>query len=205
MIVFGLTGGVATGKTTVANHLRRMGAVVIEADEVGREVAAAGSPVLEEIGRAFGSDFLTQAGDLDRKKMADLVFGDPQARCALNALMHPPMVGLIRKRVERFREETASPPGLVVVAAILYEMGLDRLVEGVLALTASRFTQIRRLEARGILGDEAQRRIEAQTPREVLAFRARWLVSTDRTLDETLTQVEAIWLSLLSEETRATV
>lgn len=192
MRIIGLTGGAATGKTTVAAHLEQLGAEVIEADSVAREVVARGEPALAQVIEVFGHNFLLPTGELNRQKMADLIFADEAARNTLNAILHPLM--LERMQTDLDRLATRSHESVVVmVAAVLYEMGWDRLVEGVIALVADAETRIRRLARRGIDRVKAQQIINAQMPPDELCQRARWVVSTEGTKEDTLRRVTAVW------------
>ncbi len=195
MRIIGLTGGAATGKTTVATYLRQLGAEVIEADSVAREVVARGEPALAQVIEVFGHSFLLPTGELNRQKMADLVFANEVARKRLNAIMHPLMLERIERDLNRLKTRSHESV-VVIVAAVLYEMGLDRLVEGVIALVSDAETRIRRLARRGIERAKAQRIINAQMPPDELWQRANWVVSTEGTKEDTLRRVTAVWLEI---------
>jgi len=165
MTLVGLTGGIATGKSTFAAALRARGVPVIDADQLARQVVAQGGPALPAIAAAFGPSVLTAAGDLDRKAMASLAFADPAARRRLEAITHP----AIRRAME---EETArlaaAGHGLVVYdSPLLFEAGLESSVSLVVVVYAPREVQLRRLQARDGLGRaEAEARLAAQRPIE---------------------------------------
>ncbi|MCL6500050.1 MAG: dephospho-CoA kinase, partial [Firmicutes bacterium] len=113
MKLVALTGGIASGKTTVARMLRELGAEVVDADALAREVVSAGSPALQEIVASFGPEFLLPDGQLDRRKLAERVFSDPAARARLNAIVHPRVRERMRQEVDRIR--SLRPDAVVVL------------------------------------------------------------------------------------------
>ncbi len=123
MIVIGVIGPIAAGKGLVASELARLGAAVIRADDISREVTAPGSPTLEAVLQEFGREYRRPDGSLDRGRMARLIFTDPAARRRLERIVHPPMVQAIRNRLRDLRQSSAPPPAAVVEAANLIEMG----------------------------------------------------------------------------------
>ena len=171
MIVVGLTGGIAGGKTTVAEALRREGAAIIDTDEIAREITAPGSPALDEIAAAFGRDILADDGTLDRKRLGSLVFSRAQAR------------------------RRPQPPAVVIVVIpLLYESGAERDVEVVVVVTAPPEEQVRRLMARdGLSRDEAQARVFAQMPTQEKARRADFVIDASGSIEETRSQAAKLW------------
>ncbi len=194
MKLVALTGGIASGKSTVAGMLRRLGAEVVDADLLAREVVAPGEPALAEIAAAFGPEVLTPSGELDRRKLAERVFRDPASRHRLNAIVHPRVLERLRRRVE---EVQGRRPDAVVVldVPLLFDVPLPEL-EALPAVVvyASPQVQLRRLRERDGLGEEeARRRLEAQRPlADKLAY-ARWVVDNDGGLDHTWAQVQQVW------------
>jgi dephospho-CoA kinase len=163
LVVAGLTGGIASGKSTFARALASEGAVVISADDLGREVVAPGEPALAEIVAHFGRSYLLADGTLDRRALAERVFGCAADLAALNRITHP----RIRRRLEgRVREAQRRPPAsrvVVVEAAILIEAGWQTAVDRVIVVTVQPSTQVRRLTAGFGLTEEAARaRLAAQ-------------------------------------------
>ncbi len=197
MKLVALTGGIASGKSTVARMLRELGAEVVEADTLAREVVSAGSPALRKIVAAFGPEFLLPDGQLDRRKLAELVFSDPAARARLNAIVHPRVRERMLEEVERIR--TRRPDAVVVLdVPLLYDVPLPELESlPAIVVYASPQTQLRRLRARdGLSEEEAERRLRAQRPvREKLAH-AKWVVDNDGDLDHTEAQVREVWEAL---------
>ncbi|HWE24077.1 MAG TPA: dephospho-CoA kinase [Myxococcales bacterium] len=162
MIVFGLTGNIGTGKSTVARLFAEHGVPVIDADQVAREVVAPGSPGLAEVAARFPG-VLTPSGELDRKALADRVFNDAQERAALNAILHPRIGAEVRARLDRLAARGA--PVAIYEAALIVENGLHHGLDGLIVVNAPVEEQIRRLRARdGMTEEEARARIRAQLP-----------------------------------------
>jgi dephospho-CoA kinase len=159
----GLTGGIASGKSTVSAILAELGAVVIDADLIAREVVARGTPGLDAVVAEFGPGVLTVEGDLDRPAMGALVFSDPSARKRLEAIVHP----LVHQRSAEL--EAAAPPGSVIVHDIplLAEVGRGGQFDAVIVVDAPTDVQVTRMvRDRGWTGEEAESRIAAQASRE---------------------------------------
>jgi dephospho-CoA kinase len=191
MRVVGLTGGIASGKSTVSVMFRELGAEVIDADQVAREVVDAGTPGLEEVARRFPG-VVDATGRLDRAALGRRVFADPAERRALEAIVHP----RIREEVAR-RTEALARAGVTVVlydAALLIENGLHRGMEGVVLVSAPEAVQRARLAARDGLDEPAiTARLAAQLPLADKQAHATWVVDNGGSLDETRAQVRRIW------------
>lgn len=191
-LLIGLTGNIATGKSTVARMLRELGAVVIDADQVAREVVRSGQPTLEEIVRAFGPGLLLPNGELDRPKMARLVFGDPDRLKQLEAIVHPAV------REAMWRTIRAQPDDAVVVIEVikLFESGWARECDQVWVTHCPPEVQMARLVSeRGLSPAEARARVEAQNPQADKLARADVVIDTSGSLEETRRQVEAAWMA----------
>lgn len=194
--LIGLTGGIASGKSTVSAMLRALGAQVIDADELAREVVAPGTAGLAEVAARFpgvvGAD-----GGLDRAKLAERVFGDDRERAALNALLHPRIQAAF---AERTRVLAARGVRVVLYdAALLIENGLQNALDGVILVTApSQVQQARLIQRNGLSAEQAQARIAAQLPLEDKARFATWTVDNGGNLDQTRAQVERIWAAVLA-------
>ena len=194
----GLTGGIATGKSTVSAILRELGAVVIDADALAREVVAKGTPGLAAVVDEFGADLLTPDGDLDRAAMGALVFADESARRRLEAIVHP----LVFERIVDL--ETHAPPGAVVVHDIplLAEGGRaggpDRGgFDAVIVVDAPPEVQVERmLRDRGWTEDEARARIAAQASPEDRRAIATYVVHNVGTVEDLRREVERIYAEL---------
>jgi len=170
--IIGLTGGIASGKSTVSALFIELGAAVICADDLARQVVCAGAPSLAEIANTFGDDYLTADGALDRQRMGALVFSDPAARRRLESILHPRIRHAFLDKVKALR--TDDPHGIIVYdAPLLLEVGADREVDKVLVMHVERPIQMARLMDRDGLSEvEAAQRIDAQMPPQERLARA---------------------------------
>lgn len=196
MTLIALTGGIASGKSTIARRLAEHGAVIVDADAIVREVQQPGSPVLAEIAAAFGNDVLTEVGELDRARLASRVFGDEDAVRRLNAIVHPAV------RVEsaaRFAAAHAADPDAVVVydVPLLLEARAEDPWESVVVAHAPVDLRRERLiTLRGMSPAEADARIASQVDDERRLAIADVVVDTSGTMAETLAQVDDLWQRL---------
>lgn len=191
MRILGLTGGVGSGKSTVLRMLAELGADVIDADQLAREVVAPGQPAHKDIVTTFGREFLLKDGTLDRPRLAALIFSDPTARTWLNAITHP----RIRARMADEVASRAQRDGVLVLdIPLLYESGRALQLEAVVVVWVDRATQVQRLVARdGMSEAEARRRIGAQLSLDVKRQRADFVVNNTLTLDATRDQVADVY------------
>jgi dephospho-CoA kinase len=177
MHVIGVTGGVATGKSLLTEAFRKQGATVISADAISHEVASPGSTELRRIAEEFGERFVTKDGSLDRKALGDLVFGNPEARKKLEAILHPAILKRIRDAIERLRNLPDPPEVVIVEVPLLYEVGMEDWFDKVLVVAATTEDQVLRLQARdGLTAEAARLRIEAQMPLESKVARADYVI-----------------------------
>ncbi len=180
--VFGLTGGIASGKSTVARRLRARGLPVIDADALAREVVLPGSAAAQEIRAAFGDGVFEPDGNLDRKAMAALVFSDPEKRARLNAITHPKIAVLSAQCASDLKAR--GEPLACYEAALLVENGLAGAFAPLVVVAASESTQVARVMARdGLTRAEAEARIRAQMPLAAKAKVAWIVIDNDGTLD----------------------
>jgi dephospho-CoA kinase len=195
--VIGLTGGIASGKSAVAQRLRDRGAVVVDADVIAREVVEPGQPALAALVERFGAGVLGADGRLDRGRLAAIVFADPEARAAINAITHP---RIIARSTERFRDAAAAGAGVVFYeAALLVETGRHQELDGLVVVLASPAVQERRLIDRdGHTPEAARARIAAQLPAAAKRAAATWVIENDgelaaldRRVDEVVAAIEA--------------
>jgi dephospho-CoA kinase len=191
MRVLGLTGGIGSGKSMVAQMFAELGAVVIDADQLAREVVEPGQPALQEIASAFGPDVLLPDGGLDRPKLAGIIFSDPAERAKLDAITHP----RIRERLEAQIKARRSGPGVLIVdIPLLYENERTNMVENVIVVWVDAQTQLQRIRQRdGLSVDAARQRITAQMPLDAKRARADHVIDNRGSRDETQRQVEAIY------------
>ena len=191
MRVLGLTGGIGSGKSMVAQIFARLGAVVIDADQLAREVVEPGQPALQEIATAFGRDVLLSDGRLDRSKLAGIIFADPAARARLDAITHP----RIRARMDEEIKARRSGPGVLIVdIPLLYENARTHSVERVIVVWVDPQTQLRRIRQRdGLSAEAARQRIAAQMPLDAKRARADHVIDNSGSREDTRRQVEAIY------------
>jgi dephospho-CoA kinase len=189
----GLTGGVASGKSTVSAILAELGAVVIDADLVAREVVARGTPGLDAVVAEFGPSLLTAEGELDRPAMGRLVFGDEGARQRLEAIVHP----LVIERMAAL-EQAAGPDDVVVHdIPLLAEGGRADTFDAVVVVDAPRELQLERmLSERGWTREDAEARIAAQATREQRRAVATHVIDNSGSLEELRARVEAVYAEL---------
>jgi dephospho-CoA kinase len=176
MLLVGLTGGVATGKSTVARLFQRCGAELIDADALAREVVQPGKPAWRDIVGRYGTAVLRPDRTLNRHALADLVFGHSRELAALNAIVHPRVARAQRRLV---REIARKDPKAVVVydVPLLFEAGLDARVDRIIVVSTDRRTQIKRLQQRnGLTGPAALRRIRSQWPLSEKKKRAHYVI-----------------------------
>jgi dephospho-CoA kinase len=193
MLVVGLTGGIASGKSFVSKKLRELGAVVIDADQVAREVVKPGMPAWASIIREFGRSVLNPDGSLDRKKLGKIVFADQEKLKKLNEITHPYIIREIKRLLANCCR--TGEHGIVVLdVPLLFEVGLDELVDEVWVVYVDPATQIRRLMERdGLSEQEAMQRISSQMPLEEKARRAHRVIDNRGTPEETVRQITEIW------------
>ncbi|MGD0833654.1 MAG: dephospho-CoA kinase [Candidatus Dormibacteria bacterium] len=193
MLTIGLTGGIATGKSTVAAMLVARGAALVDADVIAREVVEPGSAGLAAVADAFGPEVLTQAGALDRERLAGVVFADPESRRRLEAVTHPLIQARIATRVAE--AAAAGPPLIAVDIPLLFEGGRTAgFPDGILLVYADASTQVERLHRRdGMSTADARRRLDAQLPIEGKRIAATWVIDNSGSLEETRALVAQWW------------
>jgi dephospho-CoA kinase len=194
-VLIGLTGNIATGKSEVARMLRELGAHVIDADQLAREVVEPGQPALAEIARVFGDEVLLPGGVLDRKKMASIVFNDPASLKQLEAITHPAVRVLLWQRLA-----DAPTDAVTVIEVIrLFEGGYADQCDQVWVTDCPREVQIARLmQSRGMSEAEATQRVDAQPSQAGKVARADVVIDTSGSLDDTRRQVEEAWRRVIS-------
>jgi dephospho-CoA kinase len=192
MLMVGLTGGIGSGKSTVAAMLASRGAVVVDADRIAREVVEPGTPALAALVERFGADILLPDGHLDRAKLAARAFVDDESRQALEGITHP-AIG-----AEFLRQVAAAPEGSIVVhdVPLLVESKRGFDYDCVIVVEAPEAIRLDRLEQRGIARDDARRRLAAQASDDERRAVATWVVDNSGDLAALERQVDAIWAEL---------
>ena len=197
MLTLGLTGGIGAGKSTVAELLRARGAVIIDTDEIARELTAPGSPVLGGIATEFGAQFILPDGSLDRAGLGQVVFADPAARQRLNALTHPQIMAEVAHRLAELRAGDSPPQVVAVVVPLLFEVGAQGEFDKVIAVVADEAKRISRIERRDRLREaEIRNRMAAQISPAEQQKRADWTIDNSGDREATEQQVERLWRAL---------
>jgi dephospho-CoA kinase len=191
----GLTGGIASGKSTVAATFRDLGVPIVDADAVAREVVLPGTPGLTAIVSSFGPEVLLPDGSLDRKKLGERIFGDEAARRTLNAITHPRIAAESARRVAEL--STGPAPYVIYEAALLVENGLARAFDALVVVAVDPETQVRRLMARDGIDEAAARgRLATQLPLEDKIAMADHVIDNGGTREETRRRVEEVHRAL---------
>jgi dephospho-CoA kinase len=186
----GLTGGIASGKSTVSRMLRERGTLIVDADQISREIVMPGSPVLQKIADEFGQEVLLESGELNRKKLGSIIFSDEEKRLKLNAIMHPPIRAEMLRRIRQYEAEY---PDKLIVADIplLYESNLQHMFSEVMVVYVPLPVQIARLMERdGLTESQALERIRSQMPLEDKRRLADVVIDNSGSLEETAKQLD---------------
>ena len=195
----GLTGGIASGKTTVARLLAELGAFVLDADLLAHAVIEPGAPAHAPLVERFGREILGPDGRVVRARLAELVFRDEAARFDINRIVHPEVMAEMDRRIAAYVPRGRAPMA-VFDAALLVETGLYRDFHRLIVVRCSRETQIRRLLVRdGLPPDEAEVRIDSQAPLADKLAVADYVIDTEGTLRDTRRQVERTYAALLGD------
>ena len=190
----GLTGGIGSGKSTVAALLAGKGAVVVDADAIAREVVAVGTPGLEQVVAEFGAELLTPAGELDRPRMGELVFADEAARRRLEAIVHP----LVLERIVAIEAAASEDDVVVQDIPLLAEGGRADTFDAVLVVDVPTEVQVERLARdRGMSEADARARIAAQATREQRLAVATHVIDNSGSTDDLRRRVDEVWAALV--------
>lgn len=194
-LVLGLTGGLASGKSTVARMLEEMGATCISADEIVHALLAPGTETANQVEREFGSAVLAVDGGVDRRKLGEIVFRDDEKRRRLEAILHPVVISEITRCIDRFRDSGSGV--LIAEVPLLVEVGATEMFEKILVVTAEQESQISRLDKRyGLTREEAELRLKTQMPMRNKIAVADWVISTEGSLSDTRRRVERLWTDI---------
>jgi len=197
MLKVGLTGGIASGKSTVSKIFASFGAKVLDADEVAREVLLPGQPAWTRLRQAFGQEFFRPDGTVRRKQLRRLVFADAEKRSQLNAIVHPEVMKEIDRRSEILSSSVQNGV-LLVDVPLLLEVGVANRFDKVVVVYVSERVQINRLQQRdGISEKEAKQALNAQMALSKKVEQADYLIDNSGTLEETRSQVEKVWEALI--------
>jgi dephospho-CoA kinase len=191
MRVFGLTGNIGSGKSTVAAMLRDAGIPVLDVDRISKEVTAPGGRAYDAVVQAFGRGIVRDDGSIDRKRLGEIVFADPRLRSQLEAITHPAILEGVKEAIAGIKRE--GHRAAVVEATLIHESGRKGLFEAVISVSCDRETAISRLATRdGMTRAQAEARLRAQMPADLKAGASDYLIDNSGTLDETRRQVEQV-------------
>jgi dephospho-CoA kinase len=191
MRVFGLTGNIGSGKSTVAAMLREAGIPVLDADRISREVTAPGGRAYDAVVQAFGGGIVRDDGSIDRKRLGEIVFSNPAARERLERITHPAIFEAMKEAIAGIERE--GHRAAVVEATLIHESGRKGLLEAVIAVTCDRETAISRLAARGGMSrSEAEARLRAQMDAERKADASDYVIDNSEDIESTRRQVVAL-------------
>ena len=194
MLLVGLTGGIGSGKSTVARMLEERGAIVFDADELGHRAIATGTPGHEKVAERFGPNVLAPGGDVDREALASIVFADAAARRDLETIVHPEVRRMFAEEAERYRD---TDKVVVLSAPLIVETGMYPVFEVLVVVSTRIETQVERLvRERGMSEESVRARIAAQLPLEATAQVADVIVDNEGTLDELEGQIDHVWEDL---------
>jgi dephospho-CoA kinase len=196
MRYFGLTGGVASGKSTVARMFEELGVKIIDADRIGHELLRAPHPAYQEVVRCFGKEILDSSGEVDRRRLGAAVFGDDAELRKLNAILHPRIIERVEEQAQQYHAE--DPHAVILVdAALIYEAGIGGRFSRMIVAWCRPEQQIERLmQKAGLKREEAKRRIKAQIPAEEKRRRGDYVIDCSGDLQSTRTQVIALYPEL---------
>ena len=196
VLLVGLTGGIGSGKSTVTRMLEERGAIVLDADAFAREAVRAGSDGFRRVVERFGDEVVGSDGELDRPKLASIVFNDPESLGDLEAIVHPEVRRAIADGIATHLD---TDDVVVLVNPLLIEMGTHRDCDLVVVVSSSPQTQIERSIARGMGEDDVRARIAAQLPLEDRARHADVLIDNEGSIDELAAQVHRLWDRLVAD------
>jgi dephospho-CoA kinase len=204
MLTIGLTGGIGSGKSTVASLLAEKGAIIIIADYIGWELLLKASPVYSELVEAFGGDILDEYGRIERKKLGKLVFSKPEKLQKLNDIVHPHLKKRLWARISDIR--TRRPDAIIIVdAALIIESGIIDKFEGLVVVTAPQEQRVQRLMAERLMTrEEALSRIQSQMADEERLKYATWVINNDGSMEALQDKIDRLWSDIEERAAAAT-
>ena len=199
-LIVGLTGGIVSGKSTVALMFKDLGAKIVDADKLGHSVILPHKPAWEKIVKIFGKDILQNDLTIDREKLGKIVFANQSLLKKLNDITHPEITKIIKKEIDSLKNKTYNQKKILIIdAALIYEAKIDRLMDKIIVVYIDEDEQIKRLIKRSNLSkDEALQRIKSQMPMKEKVKMADYVIDNSNSLDKTKKQVEKIWKNLVS-------
>ena len=195
MKIYGLTGGIASGKSMAAKFFEELGATVIDADQVARDVMSQGQPTYEQVVAEFGTGILDDNGDIHRSKLRELIFTDPEAKEKLDNITHPPIIGNIIGRIREHFEQSQTP--LIIEAALMVETRQSFPLEGLIVVYCSEKNQIKRIcERDGVAEESAKAALASQMRMKEKIGYADYVIRNNGSLENLRKQVEKLWKKL---------
>jgi len=192
----GITGQIGSGKTTAAQILASFGAAVIDADQIGREVVDRSAPLRKRLARQFGGEILTPSGKLSRKRLARLAFADEAAKHHLDSLVHPFLLKELRRQM---KHKSRQRNVVVIDAALLLDWELDRRMDVVLVVHASKEARLKRLTERGMTRDDILARQKAQVPFSEYRKRADYVVLNNSTVEKLQAKLQCLYKKFVAQ------
>ncbi|HNR65100.1 MAG TPA: dephospho-CoA kinase [Atribacterota bacterium] len=198
ILIVGLTGGIVSGKSTVAKMFKQLGAQIIDADKIARSIVQPGEKAWQSIVENFGRGILSDNQELNRKELARIVFADKEKLETLNRITHPEITAIIKDKIERMRRKNITKESICIVEApLLFEAHLEEMMDKIIVVYLNREEQIRRLLLRNNLTQqEAIDRIESQMPLEEKVQRADYIIDNCTSINQTKKQVKQVWSEL---------
>lgn len=197
MLIVGLTGGIVSGKTTIAKMFQELGAQVIDADEIARKVVRPGEKAWQGIVEYFGPEILRDDLEINRKKLADIVFSNKEKLAVLNSITHPEITLMIKKQINQLKSKCQKDIICIVEAPLLFEAHLEDMMDKIIVVYLNREEQLKRLLLRNNLTrEEAIQRIESQMPLEEKLSRADYVIDNCFSLQQTKKKVLQVWKEL---------
>jgi dephospho-CoA kinase len=200
MLKFGLTGGIASGKSWVASQLRELNFRVLDADLLGHQLIEPGAAAYDAVVHEFGKEIVREDNSIDRKNLGAIVFADQKKLTKLNSILHPRIEEAMNAQFAKWQSEGITEP-VFVEAALLIEAGMHKRLDGLVVVWCRPQDQITRLLARGFSEDEARRRITLQMPNEGKLKFATYKIDTSGTMQYTQEQVASLAKLLRTKET----
>ena len=190
-MIIGLTGGIASGKSTVSNYLAELGAIIIDADKIAHEIMEKGKTAYWQVIEAFGREILAENGEIDRSRLGKIVFNNLEKKKILEEITHPQVIREMREKIEEYRAENKV---IVLDVPLLFEAGLDSMVDETWVVYVDRETQLQRLMARdGLSYEEANKRIQAQMSLEKKRDLADFVINNKGNIEDLKRQVLLKW------------
>jgi len=197
ILIVGLTGAIVSGKTTVAQILKELGAKIIDADEIARHIVCPQQKAWKKIVQHFGVEILKDSQEINRKKLAQIVFSDQEKLKLLNRITHPEIIALIKKQIRQIYSHSTGNVVCIIDAPLLFETHLEFMVDKVIVVYLNREEQLKRLLRRdGLVKGEAVKRIESQISIEEKVRLADYVIDNQLTFQQTRKQVLQVWTEL---------